>query len=106
MENDPQLILLQKWAPQVYFHPGAQYFPCSVDWYLMRTQLLDGTSNTFSDHQTGLYNPVINNTTRRDSSFLADPALGQRTQFTLSIRSTRGGRDPPSEKCERNVRTS
>src|SRR5258708_19306060 len=67
MGTDPQPTLLQKWAPEVIFHPDEKYFPCPVDWYLTKTELLDGTGNVFSD-QTGAYNPVINNTTRPNDS--------------------------------------
>jgi hypothetical protein len=70
--------LLQKWAPYYVFHPEEQNMPSSIEWYLQRTALWDANGNV-------IYSPVINGTTRTDSSCLQDTSLGQRKLWTLNI---------------------
>ena len=38
--------LLDKFSPVMYLHPDEKYFPCSIDWLLQNSRLLDFTRGT------------------------------------------------------------
>ena len=38
-------LLLQKWSPIVYLHSKEKYFPCSADWLLKNSTLVDYSTN-------------------------------------------------------------
>jgi hypothetical protein len=44
-DSDPNLVLLQKWAPIVNIHNSESYMPCNVEWYLQQCELLDANGN-------------------------------------------------------------
>jgi hypothetical protein len=48
MSTDPDLDLLQKWAPVFKLHPDEEFFPCSIPWFLQQTRLLDATGKPVS----------------------------------------------------------
>jgi hypothetical protein len=72
------LLLLQRFAPIVYLHPNDAYRPCSVEWYLQRTALYNAAGQV-------VYSPVIDGTSRVDSSVLADTRLNERAGWYLKI---------------------
>jgi hypothetical protein len=72
------LTLLNKWAPEFHLHPDETFLPCSIEWYLQRCSLTDQNGNV-------VYTPIINGTSRKDSSVLADKSLGQRRLWHINI---------------------
>jgi hypothetical protein len=47
MEN-----LIQKWSPILYFHPDEKYFPCSINWLLSHSKLVEYTENKSENTKT------------------------------------------------------
>lgn len=75
------MSFLTRWAPVIRFHQAEDAFPSSVEWYLERATLVGEGGDQVLDPPGA----VINGTTRKDSSALADPRLYSRSGCFLNL---------------------